>query len=53
MNFKLPAKVVNYNALGGWKAGTNKVQIVVHNDESVTGLDAVLNLKASGGACPR
>jgi hypothetical protein len=34
-------------------AGTNKVTITVHNDGSVTGLDAVLHITAKHGQCPR
>ena len=54
MNFTGSPKGVNNYTGPGWVAGTNKVVVIVHNDSSVTGLDAMLQVtEASAGACPR
>jgi hypothetical protein len=52
-NFKVPVKVVTYATVPGvWVIpGTNKIRVVVHNDSSVTGLIASLNISAQSGAC--
>jgi len=52
-NFSGSPRTVSYTGTG-WVPGTNKVQVVVHNDSSVTGLDAILTItQATAGACPR
>lgn len=51
-NFNGAAKVVNYSWASG--SGTNILHIVVHNQSSVTGLDAILNISgATAGRCAR
>ncbi len=44
---------LNVNYTGKFATGANKLRIVVHNEGSVTGLDAVVRIKgATTGACP-
>ena len=51
-NFHSPPQVVNYNG-PLLKMGTNTLQVVVHNEASVTGLAALLTLLGGvAGACP-
>ncbi len=42
-----------YSTMAGFQAGTNTVTIVVHNNEYATGLDAILQITARNGQCPR
>jgi hypothetical protein len=51
MNFTGPPKVVTNGA--ALVSGTNTLRIVVHNEGSVTGLDAVLNVTGANPGCCR
>jgi hypothetical protein len=53
-NFAGAPRSVAYSAAPFWIIpGTNTIQIVVHNESSVTGLAALLTVRADNGACPK
>lgn len=53
-NFSGAPRSATYSGIPYWNIpGTNTIQIVVHNEDSVTGLAAVLTVRSDNGACPR
>ena len=54
MNFTGAPRTATYSGIPYWNIpGTNTVQVIVHNEGSVTGLAALLTVRSDNGACPR